>query len=118
MRANELWNLNFSLIDGKHGWCRSNVLGGQFNYSGRNVIVLDPTLKLDQVDMPYKSFIVMFSGQIVKRIQADKGWTVIKAHNFLKSKFMFNEYIYSIINRIIEEDQPWLILNCWGCKPC
>ena len=30
-RANELWALNFSLIDGKHGWTRSNVLGGQFN---------------------------------------------------------------------------------------
>ena len=34
MRANELWNLNFSLIDGKHGWTRANVLGGEFNFSG------------------------------------------------------------------------------------
>ena len=34
-RANELWALNFSLIDGKHGWARANVLGGQFNYSGQ-----------------------------------------------------------------------------------
>ena len=34
IRANELWNINFSLIDGKHGWTRSNVLGGEVNYSG------------------------------------------------------------------------------------
>ena len=34
MRLNELWGLNFSLIDGKHGWIRSNVLGGCWNYSG------------------------------------------------------------------------------------
>lgn len=33
MRANELWNLNFSLIEGKHGWIRKNVLGGDFNNS-------------------------------------------------------------------------------------
>jgi len=30
MRANELWALNFSLIDGKAGWTRANVLGGNF----------------------------------------------------------------------------------------
>lgn len=34
MRANELWNINFQLIDGKHGWTRGNVLGGEWNYSG------------------------------------------------------------------------------------
>ena len=34
MRVNELWNLNFQLIDGKPGWTRANVLGGEFNYSG------------------------------------------------------------------------------------
>lgn len=34
MRANELWSTNFSLIDGKHGWTRGNVLGGEYNYSG------------------------------------------------------------------------------------
>lgn len=31
MRVNELWNLNFALIEGKHGWIRKNVLGGDLN---------------------------------------------------------------------------------------
>ena len=35
MRCNELWALNFSLIDSKYGWVRSSVLGGEFNYSGQ-----------------------------------------------------------------------------------
>jgi hypothetical protein len=34
MRVNEMWAINFQLIDGKHGWTRSQVLGGEFNYSG------------------------------------------------------------------------------------
>ena len=34
MRANQLWALNFSLIDKKTGVVRSQVLGGEFNYSG------------------------------------------------------------------------------------
>lgn len=110
-RANELWGLNFSLIDGKHGWTRANVLGGQFNYSGRNVIVLDPTLKIDEVDMSYKSFIKLFSGRLVKQLIRDKGWTITKAHNFLQSKFMYDEYIHSLMTRIIEETEPKIVLN-------
>lgn len=34
MRVNELWSLTFSLLDSKHGWIRSNVLGGEYNFSG------------------------------------------------------------------------------------
>jgi hypothetical protein len=111
IRANELWALNFSLIDGKHGWLRSNVLGGCFNYSGRSVIVLDPTLKIDEVDVPYKSFIVLYRTDIIKFIMHDRGWTITKAHNYVQSKFMYDEYIHDIMNMIIKEYKPHLILN-------
>lgn len=112
MRANELWNLNFSLIDGKHGWTRANVLGGEFNHSGRCVIVLDPTLKIDEVDIPYKAFIEQFKGSIIRRIVEDKGWTITRATNYVASKFMYDDYIYEIMNDIIREEQPCMILNC------
>lgn len=111
MRVNELWALNFSLIDGKHGWTRGNVLGGEFNYSGRSVIVLDPTLKIDEVDMPYKAFIEQYKGSIIKRIIRDKGWTITRATNYVASKFMYDDYIYSIMCDIVREDQPKIILN-------
>lgn len=111
MRANELWALNFSLIDGKHGWARGNVLGGEFNYSGRSVIVLDPTLKIDEVDMSYKAFIEQFKGHIIRRIIKDKGWTITKATNYIASKFMYDEYIYKIMCDIVREEEPKLILN-------
>ena len=77
----------------------------------RNVITLDPTLKLDEVDMPYKSFIVLYSGQIIREIIRDKGWTITKANNFLKSKFMYDPYIYSLIQRMLAENEYSLILN-------
>lgn len=110
-RANELWALNFSLIDGKHGWTRANVLGGEFNYSGRCVIVLDPTLKINEVDMPYKAFIEQFKGNIIRRIVRDRKWTITKATNFIASKFMYDEYIYRIMCDIIREEEPKIILN-------
>lgn len=111
MRVNELWGLNFSLIDGKHGWCRANVLGGEFNYSGRSVIVLDPTLKIDEVDISYKAFIEQYKGRIINRIIKDKGWSITKAYNYIAAKFMFDEYVYSIMCDIIREERPCMIIN-------
>lgn len=111
MRANELWSLNFSLIDGKHGWTRGNVLGGEFNFSGRSVIVLDPTLKIDEVDMAYKAFIVQFKGHIIRRIIKDKGWTITKATNYIASKFTYDDYVYKIMCDIIREEEPKIVLN-------
>ena len=32
-KINELWEINFGLLDGKHGIIRSTVLGGEFNFS-------------------------------------------------------------------------------------
>ena len=77
----------------------------------RNVIVLDPTLHIDEVDMSYKSFIEQYKGQILKRIIEDKNWTVTKASNYLSSKFNYDPYVYSVMCRVILEDEPKIILD-------
>ena len=111
MRINKLWDLNFSIIDGKNGWTRGQVLGGEYNYSGRSVIVLDPTLKINEVDIPYKAFLKQYKSQIAKRIKEDKGWTLTRIENYLADKFNFDPYVYEIMCRVIEEDKPKLIIN-------
>lgn len=89
---------------------RSNCLGGEFDRSGRQVIVLDPTLKIDEVDISYKAFIEQFKGHIIRKIIEDKGWTITKATNFLASKFNYDEYVYNIMMELVHEGQR-LILN-------
>ena len=110
-RALELWKANFSLIDTKNGWTRGKVLGGEFNYSGRSVIILDPTLKLDEVDMPYKAFLEQYKGRIIKRIMKDKGWSLTKARNFLSERFNYDPYVYKVMCDIVDEEHPEIILN-------
>lgn len=77
----------------------------------RQVIVLDPTLKIDEVDMSYKAFIEQFKGHILAYIIKDKGWTITKATNFLESKFNFDPYVYGVMCRIVENDNIKIILN-------
>lgn len=111
LRANEIWKLNFQIIDGKHGWIRSNILGGCFNYSARSVIILDPTLKLDEVDVPYKTFAKAYSGLIVKRLVRERGWSSTKAFNYIEQNFKFNEDVYHIIEQIVAEEEIPIVIN-------
>jgi hypothetical protein len=41
----------------------------------------------------------------------DTGWTVIKASNFLASKFMYDDYVYNIMCDIVDEMHPTIIIN-------
>lgn len=77
----------------------------------RAVIILDVSLKLDEIDIPYKMFLMEYRGQIIKRIKKDKGWTTTKASNYLASKFMYHPYVYSVMERVVEEIQPHVIIN-------
>lgn len=42
------------IIKGKHGRFRQNLLGKRVDYSGRSVIVVGPSLKLNQCGLPYE----------------------------------------------------------------
>lgn len=90
---------------------RAACLGGEFNFSGRSVIVLDPSLKINECDFPYRAFIEQFKGHVLRYIIKDKGWTITKATNYLASKFNGDDYVYEICQKIVHEDEIDFILN-------
>jgi DNA-directed RNA polymerase subunit beta' len=49
------------IIKGKHGRFRQNLLGKRVDYSGRSVIVVGPSLKLNQCGLPYEMAIEFFN---------------------------------------------------------
>ena len=75
------------------------------------MIVLDPTLKINEVDMPYKAFIEQFKEHILRYIIQDKGWTITKAMNYLSSKFNYDPYVHSVMQRIVHENECYIIIN-------
>jgi len=56
------------IIKGKHGRFRQNLLGKRVDYSGRSVIVVGPTLKLNQCGLPYEMGIELFQPFIIREI--------------------------------------------------
>lgn len=77
----------------------------------RQVIVLDPSLKINEVDVPYKAFIEQFKEHILHYIIKDKGWTITKALNYLTSKFNYDPYVYSVMQHIVTENECRMIIN-------
>ena len=56
------------IIKGKQGRFRQNLLGKRVDYSGRSVIVVGPSLKLNQCGLPYEMALELFQPFIIKEL--------------------------------------------------
>lgn len=56
------------IIKGKHGRFRQNLLGKRVDYSGRSVIVVGPSLKLNQCGLPYEIVTELFQPFIIREL--------------------------------------------------
>ena len=56
------------IIKGKQGRFRQNLLGKRVDYSGRSVIVVGPTLKLNQCGLPYEIAIELFQPFVIHEL--------------------------------------------------
>ena len=56
------------IIEGKQGRFRQNLLGKRVDYSGRSVIVVGPSLKLNQCGLPKEMAIELFKPFVVNKL--------------------------------------------------
>lgn len=56
------------IIKGKYGRFRQNLLGKRVDYSGRSVIIVGPSLKLNQCGLPYEMAIELFQPFIIREL--------------------------------------------------
>ena len=57
-----------NIIEGKQGRFRQNLLGKRVDYSGRSVIVVGPTLELNQCGLPKEMAIELFKPFVVNKL--------------------------------------------------
>jgi len=84
------------MLKGKQGRFRQNLLGKRVDYSGRSVIVVGPTLHMNQCGLPKKMALVLFEPFIIRRLKA-----MGVVHTVRSAKKMIER----------EEDQVWDILE-------
>jgi DNA-directed RNA polymerase subunit beta' len=75
------------VIKGKQGRFRQNLLGKRVDFSGRSVIVVGPSLKMDQCGLPKKMALELFKPHLIAALE-DKGYvtTVKQAKKMIEEK--------------------------------
>jgi DNA-directed RNA polymerase subunit beta' len=56
------------IIKGKHGRFRQNLLGKRVDYSGRSVIVVGPSLRLNECGLPYEMALELFQPFLIREM--------------------------------------------------
>lgn len=93
-------------LKGKQGRFRRNLLGKRVDYSGRSVIVVDPSLKLYQCGIPKEMALELFKPLIVRKLE-ERGVVDSErsARRLVRAR---STEVYEILDEIIR-DRPVLL---------
>ncbi|MEO0141958.1 MAG: DNA-directed RNA polymerase subunit beta' [candidate division WOR-3 bacterium] len=88
-------------LKGKQGRFRRNLLGKRVDYSGRSVIVVDPTLKLYECGIPKEMALELFKPMIVRKLE-ERGVVDSErsARRLVRSR---STEVYEILEEVIKE---------------
>ena len=100
-------------LEGKQGRFRQSLLGKRVDYSGRSVIIVGPTLRLNQCGLPYEMGIELFQPFLINELLKTK----IKApsHNTKLAHIMIKKnkpFIWSLLKKLTNK-HCLLCCHCW-----
>lgn len=103
MTMDELWELSFKSIDKKEGIIQNQVTGGRYDYTGRMVIVPDPTLRQDEFGLGYLAVAELLKFQITKYMVDLYDISHKQAQEKLKrALYEFDPQVYNVMELIIK----------------
>lgn len=111
-RLSKIWDLIFDMINSKEGHIRDQILGGKINFSSRSVIIPDPKLRANEIELCYLSVLELYKYEIIMYISrlnnigiedAEEIWSKAKLHIddtvYEIMVYMVNKGLYCDINR-------------------
>ena len=110
-KVNRMWKINFEMLNGKEGFIRGQLLGGGLNYTSRNVIIPNPTLRDNEVDLSYHTALELYRDKIIHYLRRLDDISLSKAYSIWKNAFKFDEKVYDIMMYIVEHDDLRLLIN-------
>src|SRR6056300_1370065 len=88
-----------SIIEGKHGRFRQNLLGKRVDYSGRSVIVVGPKLRLHQCGLPREMALELFQPFVIRALLEESGVKNIRAaKNLLQRR---PQMVWDILDNVV-----------------
>jgi len=97
-----------SEMDKKTGFIRGEIVGGPFQFSSRAVITLDPSLNIDEVDLPYSMLIIVYQFKIAHMLSNRYNMTLEQACLFVKT-FTNDPRVVACMDEIIAQG-IWVVI--------
>ena len=92
------------ILDTKEGRFRLTLLGKRVDYSARTIIIVGPTLRLNQCSLPYKMVVELFRpfliNLLLKKVLQNKTYVDTKTANFIIDKN--KPYIWLLLAELIK----------------
>jgi DNA-directed RNA polymerase subunit beta' len=82
------------ILEGKQGRFRQSLLGKRVDYSGRSVIIVNPTLRLNQCGLPYEMLVELFQPFLINAL--------------LKTKIQAPSHNTKLAQLIIKKNKPFV----------
>lgn len=94
----------------KTGYIRSEIAGGTYSFSARSVIILETSLRCDEVYIPFSTAIVEYQYIITHRLAVRYNMTLEQAYLFVQDH-EHDPIVIGILDEIINEGQYIMYLR-------
>jgi DNA-directed RNA polymerase beta' subunit len=112
LKVMETWQLIFEELDNKDGHIRSDIMGGMVNYSGRCVIIPDPTLRADEIILNYMCFLELYKFEIIScLVKIEQTTENVAFDKWCKARVKYSKKIHEVMRYIIKKHKPKVRLN-------
>ena len=106
MKVDVLYSEIIDIIKGKKGNIRT-LFGGRCNFTSRNVIIADPTLRIDQIRLPYSALIELLQQSIINILVKTYNVSYSDAYDrWYHANLKKDKTIIAIIESIIHNSTP------------
>ena len=98
-----LWELSFKTIDKKEGIIKDQLEGGRMNYTARNVIIPDPSLRDDEIGLGYITFLEVYKPELIGLMKKMYDISFQQAsHIWTNASMCFSKEVYDLMQYMIQ----------------
>lgn len=110
--VDKLWDLSFDAIDKKEGLIKDQVEGGRMNYTARNVIIPDPTLRDDEIGLGYITFLELYRPELIGLLKQVYDITYTRASRIWEDGQMeFSKEIYDLMSYLLHHRNCYVTID-------
>lgn len=94
----------------KEGFVRAQIVGGTFSFSARGVVILDISLRADEIDIPFEMALTAYHYRMTHMLAVRNHMTLEQAYLFIQ-KYKRDPRVIALLDEIIARNQYVVMLR-------